>query len=127
MKIPFFHPSIDESTVASVSGVLRSGWLTTGEITRQFENDFKAYVGSEHAVMLNSGTAALHLSLAAVGLKPEDEVKFVNSLKEELILAVPGSGFGCPGYFRIAFCVDDDTIINALPGFKRVMDNSKNK
>jgi aspartate aminotransferase len=50
-----------------------------------------------------------------------DDVKFVNVLQEELILCVPGSGFGGPGHFRIAFCVADDTIVNALPGFKRVM------
>lgn len=51
-----------------------------------------------------------------------DDVAFVNALQEELILAVPGSGFGGPGHFRIAFCVDDDTIVRALPGFKKVMD-----
>ncbi|UCD88105.1 MAG: pyridoxal phosphate-dependent aminotransferase [Desulfobacterales bacterium] len=50
-----------------------------------------------------------------------DDVAFVKALQEELILTVPGSGFGAPGYFRIAFCVDDDTIIRALPGFKRVL------
>jgi aspartate aminotransferase len=50
-----------------------------------------------------------------------DDVKFVQALQEELILVVPGSGFNGPGHFRIAFCVDDDTIVNALPGFKRVM------
>ena len=52
-----------------------------------------------------------------------DDVKFVKMLQEELILAVPGSGFGGPGHFRIAYCVDDNTIRNALPGFKKVMDN----
>lgn len=51
-----------------------------------------------------------------------DDVQFVQALQDELILTVPGSGFGGPGYFRIAFCVDDDTIINAMPGFKRVME-----
>ncbi len=50
-----------------------------------------------------------------------DDVAFVQALQEELILVVPGSGFNGPGHFRIAFCVDDDTIVNALPGFKRVM------
>lgn len=50
-----------------------------------------------------------------------DDVKFVQALQEELILTVPGTGFGGPGHFRIAFCVDDKTIINALPGFNRVM------
>ncbi len=51
-----------------------------------------------------------------------DDVAFVQALQEELILVVPGSGFNGPGYFRIAFCVDDDTIVNALPGFKRAID-----
>ncbi len=53
-----------------------------------------------------------------------DDVEFVRSLQKELILAVPGSGFGGPGYFRIAFCVDDDTIKNSIPGFKKVMERS---
>ena len=51
-----------------------------------------------------------------------DDVTFVRELQQELILTVPGSGFIGPGHFRIAFCVDDETIVNALPGFKRVMD-----
>ncbi len=54
-----------------------------------------------------------------------DDIKFVRALQEELILAVPGSGFGGPGHFRIAFCVEDDTIVNAMPGFKRVMERFK--
>lgn len=51
-----------------------------------------------------------------------DDVAFVNALQEELILAVPGIGFGGPGHFRIAFCVDDETIVKAIPGFKKVRD-----
>ncbi|NVM20447.1 MAG: pyridoxal phosphate-dependent aminotransferase [Desulfobacterales bacterium] len=50
-----------------------------------------------------------------------DDVAFVRALQEELILTVPGSGFGAPGYFRIAFCVDDETIKRAMPGFERVL------
>ncbi|MBW2612129.1 MAG: pyridoxal phosphate-dependent aminotransferase [Deltaproteobacteria bacterium] len=50
-----------------------------------------------------------------------DDVAFVNALQEERILVVPGSGFAGPGYFRIAFCCDDATIVNALPGFEKVM------
>jgi len=46
-----------------------------------------------------------------------DDVKFVNVLLKKNILVVPGSGFGGPGYFRIAFCVDDATIINSMAGF----------
>ncbi len=50
-----------------------------------------------------------------------DDVEFTRALQEELILVVPGSGFGGPGHFRIAFCVDEKTIQNALPGFQRTM------
>jgi len=48
-----------------------------------------------------------------------DEVSFVRSLQEENILVVPGSGFGSPGYFRIAYCVGKKTIESAMPGFAR--------
>lgn len=51
-----------------------------------------------------------------------DDVKFVQALQEELILAVPGSGFGGPGHFRIAFCVNDDVITKAMPGFRKVIE-----
>jgi perosamine synthetase len=51
-----------------------SGWLTTGPRTREFERQFAAYVGSAHAVALNSATAALHLALDAVGIRSGDEV-----------------------------------------------------
>ncbi|MFT5728412.1 MAG: aspartate aminotransferase [Desulforhopalus sp.] len=50
-----------------------------------------------------------------------DDVKFVAMLQEEKILAVPGVGFGSPGYIRIAFCVPDEVIINSAESFKRVM------
>jgi len=45
----------------------------------------------------------------------------VDVLKAERILVVPGTGFMGPGYFRIAFCVDDSTITNSMPGFERAM------
>ncbi len=51
----------------------------------------------------------------------EDDVKFVAALQEENILVVPGSGFGGPGHFRIAYCVPDHVIERALPGFERVI------
>lgn len=51
-----------------------------------------------------------------------DDVAFAQALTEELILVVPGSGFGGPGHFRIAYCVEDDTITNAMPGFQRALD-----
>ncbi|KPA09613.1 aspartate aminotransferase [Candidatus Magnetomorum sp. HK-1] len=50
-----------------------------------------------------------------------DDVAFVAVLQEENILAVPGSGFGCPGHFRISFCVSDDTISRSMPGFEKAI------
>ncbi|NTV42894.1 MAG: aminotransferase class I/II-fold pyridoxal phosphate-dependent enzyme, partial [Syntrophobacteraceae bacterium] len=54
-----------------------------------------------------------------------DDVQFVRMLQEENILVVPGSGFGGPGHFRIAYCVDDLTIEGAMPGFQRAMDRAR--
>jgi len=51
----------------------------------------------------------------------EDDVKFTEELQKVLIIAVPGSAFGGPGYFRLAFCVEDNTIINSMPAFKKVL------
>ena len=48
-----------------------------------------------------------------------DDVAFVNKLLDERILAVPGSGFGGPGHFRLAFCVEDEVIARSAEGFKR--------
>ncbi|GAK60012.1 aminotransferase class I and II [Candidatus Vecturithrix granuli] len=50
-----------------------------------------------------------------------DDTEFVKALQDELILTVPGSSFGGPGHIRIAYCVDDQTIINSMPGFKKVL------
>jgi aspartate aminotransferase len=47
----------------------------------------------------------------------DDDVEFVRALQKRKVLTVPGTGFGTPGYFRIAFCVDDATIVNAMDGF----------
>jgi aspartate aminotransferase len=52
-----------------------------------------------------------------------DDVEFVQALKAERVLVVPGSGFKGPGHFRIAFCVDDAVIKNALPGFEKAIRN----
>src|SRR5438477_11153719 len=70
MKVPFFRPSIGAAEIAEVVTCLRSGWLTTGPLTRRFEEAFAHAVGAQHAVALNSCTAALHLAVEALGLRP---------------------------------------------------------
>jgi aspartate aminotransferase len=53
-----------------------------------------------------------------------DDVQFLNILKEELILAVPGAGFGAPGYFRLSYAVPDSTIAGSFKGFKRALEKA---
>ena len=72
--IPFHLPEIGEEEINAVVETLRSGWLTTGLKTKQFEREFAAQIGASHAVALNSCTAALHLALEAVGVSEGDEV-----------------------------------------------------
>jgi dTDP-4-amino-4,6-dideoxygalactose transaminase len=72
--IPFNRPEIDDAEIAEVVSTLRSGWLTTGVRTAQFEKEFQAYVGARHAQAVSSCTAALHLALAALNVGPGDEV-----------------------------------------------------
>jgi len=70
----FARPDIDDDEIAEVTEALRSGWVTTGPKTKQFERDFAAAVGAKHAIAVNSCTAALHLALEAAGVRAGDEV-----------------------------------------------------
>lgn len=72
--IPVSIPDVGEAEVDAVVAVLRSGWLTTGARTREFEARFGAAVGGEHCLAVNSCTAALHLALEALGVRRGDEV-----------------------------------------------------
>jgi len=72
--IPFHLPSIGEEEVREVEATLRSGWLTTGPRTAQFEREFSNYVQAPHAVAVSSCTAGLHVALAALGIGEGDEV-----------------------------------------------------
>lgn len=74
MDIPFHKPYITEEEISEVVDSLRSGWLTMGPKTVRFEQEFSKYIGAKHAIAINSCTAALHLALKAINLKPEDEV-----------------------------------------------------
>lgn len=56
-----------------------------------------------------------------------DDMQFVDHLKEELILAVPGVGFGAPGYFRLSYAVPDDTIKRSFAGFQRAIEKIRAK
>ena len=72
--IPFHRPSLGQAERDAVLAVLDSGWLTTGRHAEAFEDACAAYVGSDHAVAVNSATAALHLALEGLGVDEGDEV-----------------------------------------------------
>jgi UDP-4-amino-4-deoxy-L-arabinose-oxoglutarate aminotransferase len=72
--LPFSRPSITDEDVAAVSEVLRSGWITTGPVTAEFEKAFCGYLGCPEAVALSSATAGMQVLLEALGIGPGDEV-----------------------------------------------------
>ncbi len=74
MQIPFHKTHTTDEELNAAIEAIKSGWLTMGPKTVEFENKFKEYIGSDEAVSMNSATAALHLALKAVGVKRGDEV-----------------------------------------------------
>src|SRR5262249_27329113 len=72
--LPYGRQTIDDADRAAVAAVLASDWLTTGPKVADFEEAFAAAVGAREAVAVNSGTAALHASMHALGIGPGDEV-----------------------------------------------------
>ena len=73
-KLGFQPPAIGDEEIAAVTETLRSGWLTSGPSAAELERRMAEYLEAEHVLALASGTAALHLSLVALGVGPGDEV-----------------------------------------------------
>lgn len=74
MKVPFSPPDIGQLEIDKVVEVLKSGWITTGPKTKEFENAIAEYCKTEKAVCLNSATAALEMTLRVLGIGEGDEV-----------------------------------------------------
>jgi dTDP-4-amino-4,6-dideoxygalactose transaminase len=72
--IPFALPSIGEEEIEAVVATMRSGWLTTGPRTKDFEHAFAEAVGAKHALAVNSATGGLHLAMDAAGIRADDLV-----------------------------------------------------
>ena len=83
MTIPFSRPSIGDEEIAEVVACLRSGWLTSGPRTAQFEKEFAAAVQAPHALAVSSATAGLHLAMLALRLPANER----ESLRRELMAA----------------------------------------
>jgi dTDP-4-amino-4,6-dideoxygalactose transaminase len=73
-QVPLSDLDFGPEEKEAVQRVLDSGWLTMGEITQQFEQEFASMVGVQHAIAVTNGTASLHLACRALGLGPGDEV-----------------------------------------------------
>src|SRR6266571_1871323 len=79
LQVPFFRPALQDEEINEVITTLRSGWLTSGPQVQRFEKEFAAAIRAKgkggrakdeiHAVAVNSGTAALHLGVEALGLR----------------------------------------------------------
>lgn len=74
MKVPFSPPDITEEEIQEVADTLRSGWITTGPKTKEFERQIAEFCGTDRAVCLNSATACMELTLRIMGIGPGDEV-----------------------------------------------------
>ena len=74
LHVPFHRACVGEDEVRAVGDVIRSGWITMGPKTFEFEKEFARYVGAPEAIAVSSGTAALHLALEAAGVRAGDEV-----------------------------------------------------
>jgi perosamine synthetase len=72
--LPFALPHITQAEIDEVTDTLRSGWIAAGPKVKRFEREFAEAVGVSHAVAMSSATAALHIALEVVGVKPGDEV-----------------------------------------------------
>lgn len=73
-NVPIARTSLLESEIQSVMEPLRSGWLVQGPKVREFEDKWSAFTGAKHSIAVTSCTTGLHLSLAAMGIQPGDEV-----------------------------------------------------
>ena len=119
--IPVFKPSYGPEELAAVKEVFDSGWIGLGPKTEEFEQAFAEYVGAKHAVAVNSGTAALHLALVALGIGPGDEVIVPTMTFVSTAHAVTYTGA------KPVFCdVEEDTLnINILDAWRKTTRKTK--
>jgi perosamine synthetase len=74
VKIPIGKPDITTDEIKAVTQTMKTGWVTQGKKTEQLEHEFAQYCGTKHGIATNTGTAALHIALAAIGIKRGDQI-----------------------------------------------------
>lgn len=111
-KIPISKPIIENEEIEAVINVLRSGMLTRGKETENFEKEFASYIGSKYAVTVMNGTIALEASLKALGVRSGDEVIVPDFTFIATANAVVNVG-GRPVFADInekTYCIDPDSV-----------------
>ncbi len=73
-RVPLADVNFGVEEEQAIQQVVRSGWLSMGEVTKEFEREFAAFIGAKHTLAVTNGTAALHLACLATGIGPGDEV-----------------------------------------------------
>jgi len=104
--IPYGRQTIDSDDIKAVEKVLLSDLLTTGSAVDQFEADISNYVGAKYAVAVSSGTAALHASMQAIGIKKGDEV-----IMPPMTFAATANSVVYQGGHPIFVDVEEDTLL----------------
>ncbi len=118
--IPFSPPDITEAEIQEVAEVLRSGWITTGPRTKEFERKIAEYVGVNRAACLSSGTAAMELTLRILGVGPGDEVitsaytytasaSVIHHVGAKIVLVDTAPGSFEMGYVQLASAITERT------------------
>lgn len=116
--IPVFRPSITQAEIDAVTEVMRSGWLGLGPVTEKFEQALAKAFGVEHVIALNSGTAALHLAVQLLDLKPDEEVivPTITFVSTAHVVRYCGG--------RVVFAdVDEDTLCLSVDDVRRKITN----
>lgn len=116
MRVPFAIPECGNDEVQEISDVIKCGWLTTASRCARFESDFSKFVGSNHALAVNSATAALHLGLEALGIEEGDNVlvpTFTFTATAEVVRYLKAD----PVFVDCdpeSFCITNETISEAI-------------
>lgn len=120
MKIPYGKQEITEEDILSVINTLKSDWLTQGPSIKIFEENFSKYVKAKYAVAVSNGTAALHLSVMSMNLKPGDKV-----ITTPLTFAATANAIKyCGG--EVIFCdIDKDTYLLDINKLENILMNDK--
>jgi perosamine synthetase len=119
--IPYGRQYIDDDDIQSVVDVLQSDWLTTGPKVGEFERVFAEFVGAKYAVAVNSGTAALHAAMFALGIHSGDEV-----IVPSMTFAATANCVVFQGGTPVFADVDPETLlIDVASVEKRISDKTK--